>query len=102
MNRRDFLTLMAAISSGFVLNRALPLRGADHFALTNPGSSGVDHVVLVMMENRSFDHLIGWLPAANGRQVGLVYNDPAGVAHGNRTRTHHSKLKREYFRNSSQ
>ena len=33
------------------------------------------------MENRSFDHLLGWLPGANGMQAGLVYTDSAGVAH---------------------
>ena len=33
------------------------------------------------MENRSFDHLLGWLPNANGRQAGLTYRDRKGVAH---------------------
>jgi len=33
------------------------------------------------MENRSFDHFLGWLPGANGRQAGLTYTDSAGVAH---------------------
>jgi len=41
--------------------------------LPAPESSGIDHVVLVMMENRSFDHFLGWLPGANGRQAGLRY-----------------------------
>jgi phospholipase C len=40
-----------------------------------------DHVVVVMMENRSFDHLLGWLPGANGRQAGLTYLDAAGAPH---------------------
>jgi len=31
------------------------------------------------MENRSFDHMLGWLPGANGRQQGLVYADRLGV-----------------------
>jgi phospholipase C len=43
--------------------------------------SGIEHVVLVMMENRSFDHLLGWLPHANGRQAGLRFADAAGVLH---------------------
>jgi len=30
------------------------------------------------MENRSFDHYLGWLPGADGRQAGLEYTDPAG------------------------
>ena len=34
-----------------------------------------------MMENRSFDHFLGWLPGANGRQAGLSYTDAAGVSH---------------------
>ncbi len=43
--------------------------------------SGLDHIVVVTMENRSFDHLLGWLPGANGRQAGLTYTDKHGVAH---------------------
>jgi phospholipase C len=34
-----------------------------------------------MMENRSFDHYLGWLPGADGRQSGLTYVDGAGKAH---------------------
>jgi phospholipase C len=41
----------------------------------------IEHVVVVMMENRSFDHFLGWLPGANGRQAGLTYFDAAGVGH---------------------
>ena len=36
---------------------------------------GIEHVIVVMMENRSFDHFLGWLPGADGRQAGLVYTD---------------------------
>jgi phospholipase C len=46
--------------------------------LPRPELSGIEHVVVVMMENRSFDHLLGWLPNANGRQAGLVYLDNNG------------------------
>ena len=34
-----------------------------------------------MMENRSFDHVLGWLPGANGRQDGLSYVDKDGATH---------------------
>ena len=34
-----------------------------------------------MMENRSFDHFLGWLPHADGRQAGLAYPDPQGTSH---------------------
>ena len=44
-----------------------------------PAASGIEHVVVVMMENRSFDHLLGWLPGADGRQAGLTYPDRAGA-----------------------
>jgi phospholipase C len=33
------------------------------------------------MENRSLDHLLGWLPNADGKQAGLTYVDNQGVAH---------------------
>jgi phospholipase C len=49
--------------------------------LPAPEQSGIEHIVVVMMENRSFDHLLGWLPNANGRQAGLSYADRAGVLH---------------------
>src|SRR5437762_1647698 len=48
-------------------------------ALTvDPAASGIEHVVVVMMENRSFDHLLGWLDGADGRQAGLRYPDRNG------------------------
>ncbi len=50
-------------------------------SLPAPDSSGIDHVVVVMMENRSFDHFMGWLPGANGKQAGLSYVDRYGVTH---------------------
>jgi phospholipase C len=37
------------------------------------------------MENRSFDHYLGWVPHADGRQAGLRFRDDHGVAHA----THH-------------
>jgi len=58
-------------------------------ALPAPGSSGIEHIVVLMMENRSFDHFLGWLPSVNpdvdGRQAGLTYLDRYRVPH----RTHH-------------
>jgi phospholipase C len=42
-------------------------------------------VVVLMMENRSFDHYLGWLPGATGRQAGLSYPDSKGQLHA----THH-------------
>jgi phospholipase C len=52
-----------------------------HESLPQPEHSGIEHVVVVMMENRSFDHLLGWLPGADGRQAGLHFRDPAGKLH---------------------
>lgn len=47
-----------------------------------PGmEAGIDHIIVVMMENRSYDHLLGWLPG--GAVVGpdVTYRDDAGVEH---------------------
>jgi phospholipase C len=44
-------------------------------------TSQVKHIVVAMMENRSFDHFLGWLPNANGKQAGLDYVDVNGVSH---------------------
>ena len=49
--------------------------------LPDPSKSGIEHIVVVTMENRSFDHLMGWLPTAAGKQAGLSYLDKTGVSH---------------------
>jgi phospholipase C len=36
---------------------------------------------VLMMENRSFDHMLGWLEGADGRQKGLTYVDAGGAPH---------------------
>jgi phospholipase C len=46
--------------------------------LPGPRNIPIDTFVVVMMENRSFDHFLGWMPKADGRQAGLTYNDSAG------------------------
>ncbi|MCW2723192.1 MAG: phospholipase [Frankiales bacterium] len=60
-------------------------RPVRYAPLPDPRSSGLDHIVVVCMENRSFDHYLGWLPGADGRQSGLSYAD----AHGTPHRTYH-------------
>src|SRR5712691_1429853 len=54
----------------------------DPWAPLLPEDSGLEHVVVVMMENRSFDHFLGWLPGTDGKQAGLFYTDLAGTPHG--------------------
>jgi len=44
-------------------------------SLPSPDASQIDHIIVVMMENRSFDRFLGWLPGANGRRAGLSYTD---------------------------
>ncbi len=48
-------------------------------ALPRPRNMPVDTFVVLMMENRSFDHYLGWMPRADGRQAGLSYVDSKGV-----------------------
>jgi phospholipase C len=80
INRRDFLRGVAgtsgAVAAGSLLGKDLLVQASS---LPNPAQSGIEHIVVVMMENRSFDHLVGWLPGANGRQAGLKYQDSSGV-----------------------
>ncbi|GAM48484.1 phosphoesterase [Nocardia seriolae] len=49
-------------------------------ALPAPGDSGIDHIIVLMMENRSFDHQLGWMSGANGKQAGLSFTDRNGKA----------------------
>ena len=82
VNRRDFLRKAAGVSAA-AFTAALPearpqVQPVDEL-LPSPADSGIEHVVVVMMENRSFDHMLGWMPNANGRQAGLSYPDNNGV-----------------------
>jgi phospholipase C len=55
--------------------------------LPSPRNIPVDTIVVLMMENRSFDHYLGWMPNADGRQAGLQYTDKNGVVHETRRLT---------------
>jgi len=55
-----------------------PSASTPSTTLPAPQDSGIDHIVVLMMENRSFDHYLGWVPGANGKQAGL--NFPASNA----------------------
>jgi phospholipase C len=79
LTRRTFLKLAGA-STGFAMTGADFL--ARRTALAAParyprGSNGVEHVVILMMENRSFDHFLGWLPGADGRHD-MIYQSTDG------------------------
>src|SRR5256886_13785866 len=85
--RRAFLSAAAAATGGLAVACADQSVGVPALSeqwsarLFDRASCGIEHVVLVMMENRSFDHFLGWLPQADGRQAGLTYFDASGTGH---------------------
>ena len=82
---RGMVALVAACASacgGTAQGDAVATSSQPETAIAvSPGDSGISHVVVVMMENRSFDHLFGWVPGADGKQAGATYLDRAGVPH---------------------
>jgi phospholipase C len=82
INRRDFLRSVgvAGAASAASLVGSSSLVSLRNTPLPDPSASGIEHIVVVMMENRSFDHLLGWLPGANGQQAGLAYLNNEGEA----------------------
>lgn len=78
-SRRRFLKVAAGASGALSVGRALPVLAVSN--LPNPNRSGIEHIIVVMMENRSFDHFLGWLPGSSGKQTGLTYTDSNGVPH---------------------
>ena len=83
INRRDFVSRAAALTGSI----ALGCRDSTTPPQPVPGS--IDHIIVVTMENRSFDHLLGWLPGADGRTSGLTYPDIDGVMQPTR---HHASF----------
>ncbi len=89
LDRRTFVKGALGVSGAVILGRGLEQPAAavttgnstSAASLPIPADSGIEHVILVMMENRSFDHFLGWLPGSDGRQAGLSYPDPSGKSH---------------------
>ena len=88
--RREFLqrtAVTAGLAAGFgtLLDPetlvAEAARKQRRKALPSPRNLPIDTFVVLMMENRSFDHYLGWLPGADGQQAGLTYVDAGGAAH---------------------
>jgi phospholipase C len=87
LSRRDFLQKTAYAGGLAGLANALPVdtllsQAAQASArlgrLPSPRNVEIDHFVILMMENRSFDHYFGWLTGdADGRQH-QSFRDPAG------------------------
>jgi phospholipase C len=88
LNRRDFMKGAAGVGGALVLGQqaaragiVLPTPATQAPALLPaPETSGIEHVVVIMMENRSTDHLLGWHPNADVRQR-QTFVDNNGMAH---------------------
>src|SRR5215213_8604582 len=86
ITRRDFVARATAVAGSIALG-CTDSSGPDTDPIIEPPiiPGSIDHVIVVTMENRSFDHLLGWLPAADGVQGGLSFPDAAGGSYA----THH-------------
>jgi phospholipase C len=91
LRRRDFLQRLAvgagaAATLGTVLDPEVLLaeaaRRQRRVPLPKPRNLPIDTFVVLMMENRSFDHYLGWLPGADARNAGLSYMDRLGNTRG--------------------
>lgn len=79
-SRRRLLYGSAATLGSMSLGSSL-LFAKGKGGLPRPDRSGIEHIVVAMMENRSFDHLLGWLPGGDGVQGGVIYTDASGAAY---------------------
>ena len=81
LRRRDFLARTAALAgaagmAGLVPADALVAAAGKRAArspLPKPRDLPIDTFVVLMMENRSFDHYFGWHPHADAKNKGLDY-----------------------------
>ena len=90
LKRRDFLQ-RTAMTAGLAAGMGLLLdpdtlvaesaKKSREKKIPAPKNLPIDTFVVLMMENRSFDHYLGWLPGADGKQAGLQYADKAGQMH---------------------
>jgi phospholipase C len=90
MRRREFLARTAALAGAAGLATVLPVDALVSEAarvqtpaglLPAPRNMPIDTIVVLMMENRSFDHYFGWRADADGKNAGLTYLDDQGQPH---------------------
>jgi phospholipase C len=83
LSRREFLE-RTALGAGMAASTALPASAILAEAakannarnpLPSPRNIPIDHFVILMMENRSFDHYFGWLPSADSEQHETYVNE---------------------------
>ena len=96
LSRREFLR-RSAITAGIGLGAAsllspgqvlAQLSQAQRTAVPLGDAMGIDHFVILMMENRSFDHYFGWLdPEVADASNNQTYLGPDGTAY----RTQHAR-----------
>jgi phospholipase C len=86
LTRRQFIAGAAAVAGSMTLpgcsgsgTESIAGAAASATSLPDPKASGIDHIVVVMMENRSFDHYLGWVPGADGVQAGTSHKDKNGT-----------------------
>jgi len=78
--RRNFLKAAAMLSGAGMVSGVVPESIQRAFAIeATPGSSYLDaeHIVILMQENRSFDHALGSLQGVRG------FNDPRAIRQAN-------------------
>lgn len=81
-SRREFLRAAAALGSASVVWRGMPEAIAAAAAINpEPGTTYLDaeHVVVLMQENRSFDHAFGALRGVRGFRDPRVHRQPNGL-----------------------
>ena len=79
--RRRFLKGITGAGALLWLHPELAQAVVSPAPLPDPAAAPFDHVVVLMFENRSFDHLLGWLPGADGVQAGLRFADQTGTVY---------------------
>jgi phospholipase C len=88
ISRRQFLTTAAGAAAATALlpacsssaKRTAPVAPRVP-GLGDPAKAPFDTVVVLTMENRSFDHLLGWFPEPGSTQAGRTYVDAGGKRH---------------------
>ena len=101
LRRRDFLRRTAYAAGLGAAAASLPLdlllgqaakQEARAAGLPSPANMQIDHFVVLMMENRSFDHYFGWLPGADAVQQ-RSYADPCPETDDRRDQADHQRLQ---------
>lgn len=82
VSRQQFLGNVVATAGSIAYSRVgTASQVFNKSALPRPENSSIQPIIVATMSGRSFEHMLGWPPAAEGKHAGLAFAEDNDMTH---------------------